>query len=211
MITILESYLSEVPYDDRIRTEPWNDQGRSETPSIIKINLNVPRDLSICLAEPIQRIGFDDDDVHGVLSLDSRSFRVKEVEFWVKKGFSAHVSAGSGSGGSIRRTVGEETIEEYMAQIRVDTGPGIVRQTFGDAVRFELKGHFLKELRENTFSGTDKHIDKVLEIVDLFHKPEVNEGQLMLRVFPTTLTSKACRWLKTIRTRSITIWGSLKT
>ncbi|GKD73056.1 hypothetical protein Tco_1331338, partial [Tanacetum coccineum] len=31
------------------------------------------------------------------------SFRVKEVEFWVKKGFSAHVSAGSGSGGSIRR------------------------------------------------------------------------------------------------------------
>ncbi|GKB67457.1 deoxyhypusine synthase isoform X2 [Tanacetum coccineum] len=29
--------------------------------------------------------------------------KVKEVEFWVKKGFSAHVSTGSGSGGSIWR------------------------------------------------------------------------------------------------------------
>ncbi|GJX30640.1 hypothetical protein Tco_0240495 [Tanacetum coccineum] len=35
-------------------------------------------------------------------AIGKRSFRVKEVEFWVKKGFSAHVSAGSGSGGSIR-------------------------------------------------------------------------------------------------------------
>ncbi|GJZ51952.1 hypothetical protein Tco_0606467, partial [Tanacetum coccineum] len=30
-------------------------------------------------------------------------FRVKEVMFWVKKGSSVHVSAGSGCGGSIRR------------------------------------------------------------------------------------------------------------
>nr|GEW04538.1 RNA-directed DNA polymerase, eukaryota, nucleotide-binding alpha-beta plait domain protein [Tanacetum cinerariifolium] len=35
----------------------------------------------------------DDDDV-----LDVFSFGAKEVEFWVKKGFSTHVSAGSGSG-----------------------------------------------------------------------------------------------------------------
>ncbi|GJZ77231.1 putative reverse transcriptase domain-containing protein [Tanacetum coccineum] len=40
---------------------------------------------------------------------------------------------------------------------------------------FELKGQFLKELRENTFSGSDNedangHIEKVLEIVDLFHE-----------------------------------------
>ncbi|GJS90552.1 putative ribonuclease H-like domain-containing protein [Tanacetum coccineum] len=32
-----------------------------------------------------------------------RSFRVKKVEFWVKKGLSAHVSADSGSDGPIRR------------------------------------------------------------------------------------------------------------
>ncbi|GJV55935.1 putative reverse transcriptase domain-containing protein [Tanacetum coccineum] len=40
--------------------------------------------------------------------------------------------------------------------------------------QFELKGQFLKELQENTFSGSDnedadEHIEKVLEIVDLFH------------------------------------------
>nr|GEW50721.1 putative reverse transcriptase domain-containing protein [Tanacetum cinerariifolium] len=41
------------------------------------------------------------------------------------------------------------------------------------------------ELRENTFNGIDnedanEHIDKVLEILDLFHKPDVNEDQLYL-------------------------------
>nr|GEZ07487.1 hypothetical protein [Tanacetum cinerariifolium] len=88
-------------------------------------------------------------------------------------------------------TMGEETIKECMDRIHVDTGLGIVRPIFRDVVRFELKGHFIKELRENTFSGTDKHIDKVLEIFELFHEPKVNEGQLMLCVFPTTLTGKA--------------------
>nr|GEV79285.1 hypothetical protein [Tanacetum cinerariifolium] len=48
--------------------------------------------------------------------------------------------------------MGEKTIKEYMAQICDDTGPGIVRPTFRDAVCFELKGHFLMELHENTFS-----------------------------------------------------------
>nr|GEX18739.1 hypothetical protein [Tanacetum cinerariifolium] len=46
-----------------------------------------------------------------------------------------------------------------------------------DKTQFKLKGQFLKELRENTFSGsehedTNDHIEKVLEIVDLFHIPE---------------------------------------
>ncbi|GJX21109.1 hypothetical protein Tco_0223786 [Tanacetum coccineum] len=64
------------------------------------------------------RIALDsDDDVLDVLrfrakissfkedkEIESFSlFRVKEVEFWVKKGFSAHVSSVFGSGGSIRR------------------------------------------------------------------------------------------------------------
>ncbi|GJW14912.1 hypothetical protein Tco_0019045 [Tanacetum coccineum] len=88
--------------------------------------------------------------------------------------------------------MGEQTIEEYMAHIHDDTGTGVVRLAFGDAVRFELKGQFLKELRENTFIGTDnedanKHIDKVLDIVDLFYVPFVTDDQLMLRVFPMTL------------------------
>ncbi|GKA42695.1 hypothetical protein Tco_0735355 [Tanacetum coccineum] len=50
---------------------------------------------------------------------------------------------------------------------------------------FEMKGQFLKEFRENTFSGSDnedanEHIEKVLEIVDLFHVPNITVDQLML-------------------------------
>nr|GEY05897.1 hypothetical protein [Tanacetum cinerariifolium] len=82
--------------------------------------------------------------------------------------------------------VEKQTIYEYMAQIRDDAGSGIVSSAFGDGVHFELKGQFLKELREKTFSGTEikdanKYIKKVLEIVDLFHELDVNEGQLMIR------------------------------
>ncbi|GKE10502.1 zf-CCHC domain-containing protein, partial [Tanacetum coccineum] len=54
---------------------------------------------------------------------------------------------------------------------------------------FELKGQFLKELRDNTFSGSDhedanEHIETVLEIVDLFHIHNITQDQVMLRVFP---------------------------
>ncbi|GKA84776.1 hypothetical protein Tco_0806430 [Tanacetum coccineum] len=74
-----------------------------------------------------------------------------------------------------------------MARIRDDTSPRIVKPTFGDVVHFELQGHFLKELRENIFSGTDnedsnEHVDKVLEIINLFHELNVNEDQLMRKV-----------------------------
>ncbi|GJW62571.1 hypothetical protein Tco_0111906 [Tanacetum coccineum] len=61
---------------------------------------------------------------------------------------------------------------------------------------FELKDQFLKELQENTFSGSDnedvkEHIEKFLEIVDLFHVPNITKDQLMLRVFPISLTEAA--------------------
>nr|GEU82598.1 hypothetical protein [Tanacetum cinerariifolium] len=112
--------------------------------------------------------------------------------------------------------MGEQTIKEYMAQIRDDIGPGIVMPTFGDAVCLVLKVHFLKELYENTFSGTEnkddnENIAKVLDIVDLFYEPGVNEHQLMLCVFPATLTRQTFWWLKTLPTGSITTWSSLKT
>ncbi|GJX97005.1 hypothetical protein Tco_0352803 [Tanacetum coccineum] len=73
---------------------------------------------------------------------------------------------------------------------------------------FELKGQFLKELRDNTFSGSEhedanEHIEKVLEIVDLFHIPKVTQDQ-MLRAFPVSLTRAASRWLRNQPSGSIT-------
>ncbi|GJU12998.1 hypothetical protein Tco_1135394 [Tanacetum coccineum] len=71
-----------------------------------------------------------------------------------------------------------ETMEQYMSKTRTDYGLGVARPKIDNKDQFELKGQFLKELRENTFSGSDnedanEHIEKVLEIVDLFHVPNI--------------------------------------
>ncbi|GJX02960.1 hypothetical protein Tco_0188876 [Tanacetum coccineum] len=70
-----------------------------------------------------------------------------------------------------------------------------------EKARFELKGQFLKELHDNTFSGlgnedANEHIEEVLEVVDLFHIPEVTQDQIMLRDFPISLSGAASRWLR---------------
>ncbi|GJR73127.1 hypothetical protein Tco_0085492 [Tanacetum coccineum] len=73
-----------------------------------------------------------------------------------------------------------------------------------------------EELQENTFSSSDnedanEHIEKVFEIIDLFHVPNITEDQLMLRVFPISLTGAASRWLRNEPTGSIKTWEDLKT
>ncbi|GKD39334.1 mitochondrial proton/calcium exchanger protein-like protein isoform X1, partial [Tanacetum coccineum] len=84
-----------------------------------------------------------------------------------------------------------ETMEQYMSQ-------------------------FLKELHDNTFSGSDHedaniHIEKVLEIVDLFYIPNITIDQVMLRAFPMSLTGAAIRWLRNKPSGSITTWEGPKT
>ncbi|GKB94984.1 hypothetical protein Tco_0981121, partial [Tanacetum coccineum] len=86
-----------------------------------------------------------------------------------------------------------ETIDQYMSKTRTNYGSGVARPKIEEKDSFELKVQFLKELQENTFSGSDnedvnEHIEKVLEIVDLFHVLNITEDQLMLRVFPISLT-----------------------
>ncbi|GJX95799.1 gag-pol polyprotein [Tanacetum coccineum] len=109
-----------------------------------------------------------------------------------------------------------ETMEQYMSKTRTDYGSGVDRPKIGEKDSFELKGQILKELQENTFSGSDnedanEHIEKVLEIVDLFHVPNIIEDQLMLRVFPISLTRAVIHWLRNKPTGSIKTWEYLKT
>ncbi|GKF14239.1 hypothetical protein Tco_0055701, partial [Tanacetum coccineum] len=109
-----------------------------------------------------------------------------------------------------------KTMEQYMSKTRADYGSGVARPKIEDKDNFELKGQFLKELRTNTFSGSDhedanEHIDKVLEIVDLFHIPNITIDQVMLRAFLMSLTGAASRWLRNKPTGSIITWGGLKT
>nr|GEU55439.1 hypothetical protein [Tanacetum cinerariifolium] len=62
-----------------------------------------------------------------------------------------------------------ETMEQYMSMTRTDYGSRVARPKIDNKDQFELKGQFLKELQENTFSGSDhedakERIEKVLEI-----------------------------------------------
>ncbi|GKA79857.1 hypothetical protein Tco_0786453 [Tanacetum coccineum] len=99
---------------------------------------------------------------------------------------------------------------------RADYGSGVVRPKIEDKDNFELKGQFLKELRTNTFSGSDHedangHIEKFLKIVDLFQIPNITIDQVMLRAFPMSVIRPASRWLRKKPTGSITTWEDLKT
>ncbi|GKB24107.1 hypothetical protein Tco_0863508 [Tanacetum coccineum] len=101
-----------------------------------------------------------------------------------------------------------ETMEQYMSKTRADYESGVVRPKIDDKDHFELKGQFLKELQDNTFSGLDhkdanEHIEKVLEIVDLFHVPNITQDQVMLRVFSISLTGAASHWLRNKPSSSI--------
>ncbi|GJW13297.1 MAK10-like protein [Tanacetum coccineum] len=92
-----------------------------------------------------------------------------------------------------------KTMKQYMSNTRGNYGSIVVRPKINDKTHFELKGQYLKELRKDTSSGSkhedaNEHIEKVLEIVDLLHIPEVTQDHVMLRVFPMSLTGAESRW-----------------
>ncbi|GKG28029.1 hypothetical protein Tco_0406356, partial [Tanacetum coccineum] len=91
-----------------------------------------------------------------------------------------------------------ETMEQCMCKTREDYGPGVTRPTINQDTPLELKGQFLKELCDNTFSGSkledaNEHIKKVLEIVDLFHIPKVTQDQIMLRLSLPRIPHWSCK------------------
>ncbi|GJU54697.1 hypothetical protein Tco_1228411 [Tanacetum coccineum] len=115
----------------------------------------------------------------------------------------------------VRETM-TDSMEQYMSKTRENYGSGVTRPTINQDTPLELKGQFLKELHDNTFSGSEhkdanEHIKKVLEIVDLFHIPKVTQDQIMLQAFPVSLTGAASRWLRNQPSGSITTWEVLKT
>nr|GEW00968.1 hypothetical protein [Tanacetum cinerariifolium] len=56
----------------------------------------------------------------------------------------------------------------------------------------------------------NEHIKKVLQIVDLFHIPNITIDQVMLRAFPMYLTRAASCWLRNKPSGSITTWEDLE-
>ncbi|GKD29380.1 hypothetical protein Tco_1240158 [Tanacetum coccineum] len=107
----------------------------------------------------------------------------------------------------------ESTMEEYMTRTREGYGLGIGRLKIEEKDHFELKGHFLKKLRDNTLSGSDNedaNEEKVYDIIDLFYIPNITQDQVMLRAFPMSLTRAASRWLRNEPAGSIKTWETLK-
>ncbi|GJV40850.1 hypothetical protein Tco_1419290 [Tanacetum coccineum] len=77
------------------------------------------------------------------------------------------------------------TMEQYLALSRENQAPGVVKPKIGGNVNFEIKSQFMRELREDTFSGNkdeDAHdqIDRVLSIIGLFNIPGVSKDAIML-------------------------------
>nr|GEW55689.1 hypothetical protein [Tanacetum cinerariifolium] len=107
------------------------------------------------------------------------------------------------------------TIEQYLALIRDDIRPGVVKLEIGNDIEFEINRNFMRELRRKLFAGTDdedahEHLQRVLEIVDLFHFPGVTHDVVMFKVFPISLKGRALRWKKRLPTRVINAWGLLE-
>lgn len=80
---------------------------------------------------------------------------------------------------------------------------------------FVVRGQLLKFLQDNAFCGLEKgdankHMERTLEIANLYRTKNMTYNQFMLRIFPSTLAGEAKCWLNKDPTKSITSWVELK-
>nr|GEX07661.1 hypothetical protein [Tanacetum cinerariifolium] len=92
---------------------------------------------------------------------------------------------------------------------------GITSITVNGKNAYELKGKFLVDFAQNTFSGTNgedavEHIEYFRKIVDPIDLPNVNQNKLRFVVFSISLVGDAWRWFDGIK-GSITSWVDLTT
>ncbi|GJW80644.1 hypothetical protein Tco_0144619 [Tanacetum coccineum] len=94
------------------------------------------------------------------------------------------------------------TMEQYLALLRENQAPGVVKPEIRGNVNFEIKSQFMHELREDTFSGNKNedahdHIDRVLSIrwVDRLAPGTIDTWDLLKKAFiqrycPPSMTAK---------------------
>ncbi|GKF81624.1 uncharacterized mitochondrial protein-like protein, partial [Tanacetum coccineum] len=103
------------------------------------------------------------------------------------------------------------TMEQYLALLRENQTPSVVKPKIRGNVNFKIKSQFMRELREDTFSRNKNedaydYIDRVLKIVGLFNILEVSKDAIMLQFFPFTLTGAAKRWVDRLTPGTINTW-----
>nr|GEY48894.1 hypothetical protein [Tanacetum cinerariifolium] len=92
-------------------------------------------------------------------------------------------------------------ISRVLVLIQANNRPGKVKPKISTDVNIEISNNFMRELRRKLLVGTVdedayEHVQRVLEIVDMFHFPGVTHDAVMLKVFPITLKGRALRHLK---------------
>ncbi|GJU14036.1 hypothetical protein Tco_1136432 [Tanacetum coccineum] len=107
------------------------------------------------------------------------------------------------------------TMDQYLALTRGNQAPDVVKLEIGGNVNFEIKIQFMRDLRGDTFSenknkNAHDHVERVLDIVNLFNIPGVLHDAVMLRVFPITLTVEVKRWVDRLPPRTVDSWDLLK-
>ncbi|GKA40106.1 ribonuclease H-like domain-containing protein [Tanacetum coccineum] len=106
------------------------------------------------------------------------------------------------------------TMEQYLALIRDDITPGVVKPEIGNDIEFEINSNFMMELRRKLFivpmMKMPTNMRRVLEVVDLFHFLGFTHDAVMLRVFPITLKGRALRWKKGLPAGMINTWDLLE-
>ncbi|GJY41982.1 retrovirus-related pol polyprotein from transposon TNT 1-94 [Tanacetum coccineum] len=103
----------------------------------------------------------------------------------------------------------------YLALTRGNQASGVAKPEIRGNMNFKIKSQFMRELREDTFSGNNnddahEHMERVLDIVSSFNIPGVSHDAVMLRVFPITLTEAAKRWVYKLPPGTIESWNLLK-
>nr|GEW50357.1 hypothetical protein [Tanacetum cinerariifolium] len=106
-------------------------------------------------------------------------------------------------------------MKQYLAMLRENQALGVVKLEIEGNVNSEIKSQFMRELREETFSGNKNedahdHVDRVLYIVSLFNIPGVSQDAVLLRVILFTLTGTAKRWVDRLTLGVVNTWDLLK-
>ncbi|GJY42252.1 hypothetical protein Tco_0429522 [Tanacetum coccineum] len=107
----------------------------------------------------------------------------------------------------------KSSMETFAPNDKADYYSEITSITINGKNSYELKGKFLDDLHNNTFSGTNgkdaiKHIEYYLKIIDPIKLPIVDHDKLRVVVFPISLAGGARRWFDRTK-ESITCWVNL--
>ncbi|GJX36419.1 hypothetical protein Tco_0247976 [Tanacetum coccineum] len=104
------------------------------------------------------------------------------------------------------------TLKQYLA---LEQGTTNRKEQNPEDGNFEIKGQFLRELRDNSFDGNEskeafEHLRKIQEITSWFNTPGFSNEATMLKVFPISLVGTTKRWFKRTPARAVKTWDELK-